>query len=169
MKYIGLISDTHGYLDQKVFHYFENCDEIWHAGDIGSEEIISQLQAFKPLKAVYGNIDGGVVRRILPEEIIFECEGLKIYMIHIGGSPGKYNAKVKQAIKENQPAIFVCGHSHILKIITDPVFKPMLYLNPGAAGVHGFHQERTLLRFKIDAGKLSEMQVIELGKRSLIK
>ena len=168
MKYIGLISDTHGFLDPKVFQYFDQCDEIWHAGDVGSEDILTKLELFKPLKAVYGNIDGGVVRQALPEDLLFVCEGMKVYMTHIGGSPGKYNAKVKKTIQEIKPEIFICGHSHILKIISDPVYKPLLYLNPGAAGVHGFHQVRTLLRFKIDKGKLSDMQVIELGKRSII-
>ena len=168
MKYIGLISDTHGFLDPKVFQYFKDCDEIWHAGDIGTEEVLSELESFRPLKAVFGNIDGGVVRQSLPEEIIFDCEGLKIYMTHIGGSPGKYNAKVKKTILETKPAIFICGHSHILKVISDPVYKPLLYLNPGAAGVHGFHQVRTLLRFKLDKGKVQDMQVIELGKRSMV-
>ena len=166
MKHIGLLSDTHGFLDPKVFKYFENCDEIWHAGDVGTEDILTQLSAFKPLKAVYGNIDGGSVRLSLPEDLNFDCEGLKIYMTHIGGSPGKYNARVKKIIQEAKPDIFICGHSHILKVISDPVYKPLLYLNPGAAGVHGFHQIQTLLRFKIENGKLSEMQVIELGKRS---
>ncbi|MBC7391353.1 MAG: metallophosphoesterase family protein [Opitutaceae bacterium] len=168
MKYIGLISDTHGFLDPKVFQYFEQCDEIWHAGDVGSEDILDKLKLFKPLKAVYGNIDGGVVRQMLPEDLVFDCEGMKVYMTHIGGSPGKYNARVKTTIHEVNPAIFICGHSHILKVISDPIYKPLLYLNPGAAGIHGFHHVRTLLRFKIDQGKLFDMQVIELGKRSMI-
>ncbi len=169
MKYIGLLSDTHGFLDPKVFQYFEACDEIWHAGDVGNEEILTRLEFFKPLKAVYGNIDGGIIKRVLPEDLIFECEGMKIFMTHIGGVPGKYNARVKKVIQEMKPDIFICGHSHILKVISDPVFRPLLYLNPGAAGVHGFHHVRTLLRFRIDKGKLSDMQVIELGKRSMVE
>ena len=168
MKHIGLISDTHGYLDPKVFHYFEGCDEVWHAGDFGSEHLMEQIEAFRPTRAVFGNIDGGELRRKYPEHLFFECEGVKIYMTHIGGSPGKYSAKVKQNILSYQPQLFICGHSHILRVVSDNSLCKMLYLNPGAAGIHGFHKVRTLLRFKIDNGKYSDFQVIELGNRYVV-
>ena len=149
---------------RQVYHYFENCDEIWHAGDIGTEEITDKLAAFKPLKAVYGNIDGVNLRIAFPLDQVFVCEGMKVFMTHIGGSPEKYPAVVRKKFLEHRPDIFICGHSHILRIISDKVHN-FLYLNPGAAGVHGFHALRTLIRFKIQKGHISDMQVIELGKR----
>lgn len=166
MTKIGLISDTHSFLDPKVFHYFSECDEIWHAGDIGSIGVADELEAFKPLRAVYGNIDGTDLRARYPENLRFSCEGLKIWITHIGGYPPRYNHTVKPLITKDPPDIFICGHSHILKIMTDPKLNKMLYINPGAAGKVGFHQVGTLVRFQIDLGKVSNMQVIELGKKS---
>jgi len=165
MKYIGLLSDTHGFLDEKIFRHFEHCDEIWHAGDIGSEDVSNRLAAFKPFKAVYGNIDSGDVRIEYPLDLFFHCEGVKVYMTHIGGSPTKYPLRVKSEIEAFQPNIFICGHSHILRVVSDKAMNNMLYINPGAAGIHGFHHVRTIMRFKLDEGKISDVQVIELGKR----
>lgn len=167
MKQIGIISDTHDYLDDKIFKHFENCDEIWHAGDVGNISILKKMADFKPLKAVYGNIDGTEIRNEYPEELFFDCEGLKVLLIHIGGSPSKYPARALQSIKEKKPDLYVCGHSHILRIETDKTYK-MLYMNPGAAGKHGFHTVRTIVRLKIEDGKMFDIQVIELGKRASI-
>ena len=165
---IGLISDTHGYLDEQVFKYFQECDEIWHAGDIGTLELIKKLEGFKPVKAVWGNIDGKEIRAHYPENQVFECEGKKIWMTHIGGKPPLYARGIKARLKEIQPHIFICGHSHILRVITDDKIGNLLYVNPGAAGLQGFHKIRTLLRFEITAGKIANMQVVELGKRGQI-
>jgi len=162
---IGLLSDTHSYLDPQIFKHFEACDEIWHAGDIGNIELCDQLQAFKPLIAVYGNIDGQDIRLSHPEHQIFEREGFNIWMTHIGGYPPKYTSKIKLKLDEFKPDLFVCGHSHILKVISDPK-RNLIHLNPGACGKHGFHQVKTLLRFELNNKKISNMQVIELGKRA---
>ncbi len=162
---IGLISDTHSYLDDSVFNYFKDCDEIWHAGDFGNVAIYDKLNAFKPTLGVYGNIDGQDVRIVLKEDLIVEREGIIIYMTHIGGSPGKYTTRVKKVIQAYKPAVFICGHSHILRVVSDPMYNNMLHLNPGAAGKEGFHKMRTLLRFELVAGKVINMQVIELGLR----
>ncbi|MDN5201345.1 metallophosphoesterase family protein [Fulvivirgaceae bacterium BMA10] len=162
---IGLISDTHGYLDEKVFKHFESCDEIWHAGDIGTVELADRLEAFKPFKAVYGNIDGQSLRIRYPEHLRFNCNGLNVWMTHIGGYPPKYNKFVKPELQNDTPDIFICGHSHILRIMTDPMLNKLLYLNPGAAGIQGFHKVKTLIRFDINEGNVQNMQVIELGKR----
>lgn len=165
---IGLLSDTHGYLDEKLFTYFKACDEIWHAGDIGDINLIEQLAAFKPVKAVYGNIDGQEVRRIYPKDQKFNCEGLQVWMTHIGGYPPRYKPDILPAIKKELPDIFICGHSHILKVMPDRAHNNLLHLNPGAAGKHGFHHMRTVLRFDIQEKKISNMQVIELGKRAAL-
>ena len=162
---IGLLSDTHNYLDQKIFDHFSSCDEIWHAGDIGDIAICDQLVAFKPLVAVHGNIDDQTVRITYPKEHFIERAGFKIWLTHIGGYPPRYTPKIKKKLKELTPNIFVCGHSHILKVISDPKLNGLLYLNPGACGRHGFHQVKTLLRFDLENKKISNMQVIELGKR----
>lgn len=166
MKRIGLISDTHSYLDEKIFHHFNDCDEIWHAGDIGNLDVAEQLSNFKPLRAVYGNIDGGDLRTRFPHDQHFSCEGLNVWITHIGGYPPRYNPQVKKVLIANPPDIFICGHSHILRVMTDPKLNNMLYINPGAAGKSGFHHIRTIVRFQIDAGKISNMQVVELGKRA---
>lgn len=165
MPKIGLISDTHGYLDEKVFEYFKDCDEIWHAGDFGTLEISEKLSAFKPLRGVYGNIDGQDIRLIHPLHEKFEIEGMRVWMTHIGGYPDHYNPVIRKELTENPPHIFICGHSHILKVVSDKKLNNMLCINPGAAGIHGFHKIKTLIRFDINAGKVSGMQAIELGKR----
>lgn len=164
MKRIGLISDTHGYLEESVFKYFATCDEIWHAGDIGSLELTDKLKDFKPLKAVYGNIDDHKARVEFPKNYIENVEGCQILMTHIAGSMGKYNPEVRGLINLHKPSILICGHSHILKIAFDKQFN-LLYINPGAAGNHGFHKVKTLLRFAIHEGKPKDMEVIELGRR----
>ena len=168
MKSIGVISDTHGYLDERVFDHFANCDEIWHAGDIGSTEIVSQLQAFKPTRIVFGNIDTPQVRAITDENLNFEVEGFRVWITHIGGAPPRYNPQVMPTLKSNTPDIFVCGHSHILRVIRDKALNNMLYINPGAAGREGFHKYRTLLRFNLHEGLISQMEAIELGKRGAL-
>jgi uncharacterized protein len=165
---IGLISDTHSYLDAKVFDYFKNCDEIWHAGDIGDPEIIHSLEKVKPLKAVYGNIDNKDLQIKFPEDLWIECEGLTVWMTHIGGAPPNYNPRIKKILKEKVPDLFICGHSHILRIKRDSNYKNMLYLNPGAAGNHGFHLTKTIVRFEISKKEIKNMEVIELGKRGAI-
>jgi putative phosphoesterase len=162
---IGLLSDTHGWLDERVFHHFKECDEVWHAGDIGSLEIATRLAAFKPLRAVHGNIDGQNIRREYPQDHRFECGGMQVWMTHIGGKPPYYTPAVRSSLQQQVPAIFVCGHSHILRVMHDTAHPPLLYLNPGAAGREGHHQVRTLLRFTLQDKKVSEMQVIELGHR----
>lgn len=164
---IGLISDTHGFLDESVFKYFEQCDEIWHAGDIGVVEVANRLAAFKPLRAVYGNIDGQDVRSIYPKDQFFELEGCQVWMTHIGGYPGHYAPDIRKQLQQGTvPHIFVCGHSHILRVIADPKFNNMLTVNPGAAGMHGFHKIRTLIRLELLEGKITKMEAIELGPRA---
>lgn len=165
---IGLISDTHGSLDPKVFDYFQHCDEIWHAGDIGELSIADKLEAFKPLRAVYGNIDDKDIQIRYPEDLFFECEGLHVWMTHIGGAPPRYNPRIKKILSARRPDIFVCGHSHILRVAKDPALEGMLYVNPGAAGNQGFHFMKTIVRFEILTGEVRDMEVIELGKRGLI-
>jgi putative phosphoesterase len=162
---IGLLSDTHGYLDPEVFRYFSDVDEIWHAGDIGSMEILDSLKAFKPTVAVYGNIDDQPMRQTLPEDMMFERSGLSVWMTHIGGYPPKYNARIRAAIDRIRPGLFVCGHSHILRIMPDTGRKPLLYINPGAAGRQGLHRYRTLVQFDIIAGRIERPVVIRLGTR----
>lgn len=165
---IGLISDTHSYLDPKVFDMFKDVDEIWHAGDIGDISVADQLKAFKPFYAVYGNIDDKDVRIEYPLNLVLEREGLKILMTHIGGYPGNYEPKARRKIEEEMPDIFICGHSHILRVAKDPKYNNMLAMNPGAAGVHGFHKVKTLLRFTLNNGKIENLEAIELGKRGAI-
>ena len=160
---IGLLSDTHGYLDERIYDYFSVCDEIWHAGDIGSIEVADQLQQFKPLRAVHGNIDGKEIRLAFPQDVHFQCEGMRVWMTHIGGRPPRYTSRVLKELKVQSPDIFVCGHSHILKIARDDAWN-MLYINPGAAGRQGFHKVRTLVRFSVTEKKIESMEVIELGK-----
>ena len=160
---IGIISDTHGWLDPEVFEHFEQCDEIWHAGDLGNELLLDQLASFKPLVAVYGNIDGQEVRRRIPSQVRLERGGVHMFMTHIGGSPGRLALPVRRQIEEIPPHLFICGHSHILKIARDPIHPGMIYLNPGAAGRHGFHLVRTIVRLDAADGKLSNVEVIHLG------
>lgn len=163
MKRIGVLSDTHAFLDERIFEHFKECDEIWHAGDIGSTAVIEKLAKFKPLRAVYGNVDGGSVRINYPEFLSFKCEEVSVLLTHIGGYPGRYIPEAKQKIIECRPNLFVCGHSHILKVQFDKTFN-MLCINPGAAGLEGFHQVRTLLRFEIDGKEIQNLEVIEMPK-----
>ena len=164
MTRIGLISDTHGYLDKNIFEHFKNCDEIWHAGDFGSLELIETLQQFKPLKGVYGNIDGKEIRNIFPEKLFFTCEEVKVFMQHIGGYPGKYAPGVKKDIINDHSQLFISGHSHILKVMYDDVVQ-CLHINSGAAGKQGWHQVRTVVRFTIDKKDIRDCEIIELGTR----
>lgn len=164
MTTIGLISDTHSYLDDAVFKHFERCDEIWHAGDFGYAEVADRLAAFKPLKGVFGNIDGKDIRSQYPEHLRFNCEEVNVWMTHIGGYPGKYDAKVRQQIYLDPPKLFICGHSHIVKVMMDKKIG-CLHLNPGAAGKSGWHKVRTLLRFCISEEKIHTLDLIELGNR----
>lgn len=165
---IGLISDTHSHLDPRVFTHFKECDEIWHAGDIGDLALADQLATFKPFRAVYGNIDDREIQVRYPENLRFTCEGLRIWMTHIAGSPPRYNPRVKKELKLEVPDILICGHSHILRVKRDPAYANMLYINPGAAGNQGFHAVKTIMRFTILRGELTDMEVIELGKRGAI-
>lgn len=162
---IGLLSDTHSFLDQKVLTHFSGCDEIWHAGDVGDPAVADTLEKFKSFKAVFGNIDTKEIQTRYPEDLRFTCEGVDVLMTHIGGSPPNYNSRVKKLFKEKTPDLFICGHSHILRIKKDPAYNNMLYLNPGACGNHGFHMMKTIVRFDIAGGVVSNMEVIELGKR----
>lgn len=164
---IGLLSDTHSFLDPKVFDYFQACDEIWHGGDFGIG-VLEQLERFKPVRAVFGNIDDLELRTRLPEDLWFTCEGLSVFITHIGGAPPNYNPRVKKILSARIPDIFICGHSHILRIKKDAHYKNMVYLNPGAAGNHGFHSVKTLVRFEISGTEIKNMEVIELGKRGAL-
>ena len=164
MKKILLLSDTHGHLDDKIIKYVNQADEVWHAGDIGKEEIINYLTELKPLKAVFGNIDDKKIRLITKEFLYFKYEKNKVLITHIAGYPGKYNENANRLISIYEPNILVCGHSHILKVMYDKKNKH-LHLNPGAAGISGFHNIRTMLRFKLDSDKIKELEIIELGKR----
>jgi|TARA_B110000093_G_C12933373_1_gene394577 putative phosphoesterase len=164
MKKIGLLSDTHSFVDPAIFKHFKECDEIWHAGDIGAMDVMQQLQDFKPLRAVYGNIDDYSIRLSYPENLIFECEGVKVLITHIAGYPGKYNPRVRSLIEEHKPKLFICGHSHILKVMPDKRYG-LLHMNPGAIGNHGFHQVKTMLRFTIDGTEIKELDVIEVKRK----
>ena len=169
MKKIGLISDTHGYLDESVVKHFDQCDEIWHAGDFGTIAIAQQLERDQPgrqtkVKGVYGNIDGYDVRSVYPEQLVWQCEEVKVMMTHIGGYPPKYNLKVREQLSIHHPQLFISGHSHILKIMYDEKFQ-CLHMNPGAAGKQGWHSMRTLIRFVVDGKEMKDCEVIELGKR----
>jgi putative phosphoesterase len=166
---IGLLSDTHSYLDPKVLTYFKNCDEIWHAGDIGDRIVADELEKIKPVRAVYGNIDDREIQTRYPEDIWFSCEGLTIWLTHIGGAPPNYNPRIKKVLKERVPDIFICGHSHILRVKKDANYNNMLYINPGAAGNQGFHQMKTIMRFEIVGKEIKNLEVIELGKRGAIQ
>ena len=164
MKYIGLISDTHGVFDRQFREFLEPVDEIWHAGDFGGGMTTAEeIAGFKPLIGVAGNCDNFNLRYIHPMHRFFECEGLKILMTHIGGYPGRYDTKARQLIDEYNPDIFVCGHSHILKVVRDPK-RNMLVINPGAAGIQGFHVVRTALRFRLEEGRIHSMEIFELDR-----
>lgn len=164
MTRIGLISDTHGYLDPAVFEHFKICDEIWHAGDFGTSQVVAALESFRPLRGVFGNIDGNEIYQHFPEQLVFNCEDVKVMIRHIGGYPPRYNPPTKAEIIANKPQLFISGHSHILKIMYDPKLE-CLHMNPGAAGKHGWHKTRTLIRFAIDRNNIKACEVIELGAR----
>ena len=165
MTKIGLISDTHNYLDETVFEHFKDCDEVWHAGDFGSIELLNGLTTRQTMvRGVYGNIDGQDIRNIYPQQLVFTCEGVKVMMRHIGGYPPKYNPETKKELLLHQPKIFISGHSHILKIMYDDKLD-CLHMNPGAAGKQGMHKMRTLIRFVIDGTEIKDCEVIELGNR----
>jgi len=167
MTRIGLISDTHGFLDENVFKHFEQCDEVWHAGDFGDAGLANRLNAEsggKLTRGVYGNIDGNDIRTIYPEQLLFLCEDVKVMIRHIGGSPPKYNPETRKELALHRPQLFISGHSHILKVMFDPAIE-CLHMNPGAAGKHGWHKVRTLIRFVIDGKEMKNCEVIELGKK----
>ncbi|PBQ34118.1 YfcE family phosphodiesterase [Sphingobacteriaceae bacterium] len=165
MKKILLISDTHSYLDKSLLKHIEAADEVWHAGDIGTMELCKEIEKLKPFRAVFGNIDANDIRITYPENLIFDCEGVKVLMTHIGGYPGKYPARIKELIIKNRPNLFICGHSHILKVMYDKQYD-LLHINPGACGVHGFHAVKTVVRFEIENTDIKNLAIIELGSRT---
>ncbi len=165
MKKIGVLSDTHCFIPEQVYTFFEDCDELWHAGDIGNLETYNKLQDFKPVTAVFGNCDGYDLRYQISQNQLFNCAGAKVLMTHIGGYPGRYDPRARRLIESLRPQIFVCGHSHILKVIHDSHYD-MLCINPGAAGIQGWHIVRTALRFRIAGGAVSDMEVFNLERRT---
>lgn len=166
MTRIGLLSDTHGYMDDSILRYLKEVDEIWHAGDIGALQVMDSLENLKPVVGVYGNIDGGDARLRYPEIQMEVRDGVRMLMMHIGGRPGRYSKRAEDAIRKYRPDVFICGHSHITLVKNDPTFN-LLHMNPGACGRHGFHKMRTLLRFTATNGKLENLELIELGPRSI--
>ena len=163
MKHIGLLSDTHSWWDDRYLQYFEQCDEIWHAGDIGSVDVAMRLQEFRPLRAVCGNCDGGDLRLLFPTILRWRCEGADVLMTHIGGYPGHYDASVRQQLYQRPPRLFISGHSHILKVQFDQRLQ-LLHINPGAAGLQGWHTIRTLVRLTADEGQFRDLEVIEIPR-----
>jgi len=161
---IGLLSDSHGYLDNDLLSALSEVDEIWHAGDIGNPSISDNFSSLKKYRAVYGNIDGHELRLMHPKDLRFELEGIKVFMTHIGGYPGRYNQRIREILVQEKPDLYICGHSHILKVMPDKNLG-LLHINPGACGHHGFHIMRTLVRFTIDDGKIKDLEVVELGRR----
>lgn len=168
MKKICLLSDTHSHIDEDIISFAESCDEIWHAGDIGIKDVSDTLSGIKPFRAVYGNIDSGDIRDEYPLDLRFEIEGLDVLITHIGGYPGKYNQRVRKIFQSNPPKLFICGHSHICKVMYDKEFD-FLHINPGACGHDGFHKMRTMIRFNIEKGIIKDLQVFELGMRGYSK
>lgn len=164
MARIGLISDTHGYLDEAILGHLASCDEIWHAGDIGDISVSERLAALRPLRAVHGNIDGQEQRARYPEKMHWTCEGLSVLMMHIGGHPGRYTPDALAELRRTRPGLFITGHSHILKVARDAALG-CLHINPGAAGLQGWQKVRTLVRFTVEAGELRDMEVVELMPR----
>jgi len=164
MKKILLLSDTHSFIDDQILKFVKQADEVWHAGDIGDLTVTDTLKKLKPLRAVYGNIDGTDARAEFPLDAKFELEGVPVWITHIGGYPNKYNQRVREELTKKPPKIFIAGHSHILKVQYDKKLN-LLHLNPGAAGKHGFHKIRTMLRFQLENGAITNMEIIELGKR----
>ncbi len=163
MKKIGLLSDTHAYLHKRIFPFFDSCDQIWHAGDFGSMKVAEELSSFKPLVGVYGNIDGYELRKTFPLDQQFRVESLNVWLTHIGGYPGRYEKRIKEQLDKKPPGLFVCGHSHILKVIYDKKYN-MLHINPGAAGKYGFHNVITAIRFDINKDRIENLEVLELPK-----
>ena len=163
MRVIGLISDTHGFLDSRFTSHLQKCDEIWHAGDIGNLEIAKKLKKLAPLKAVFGNIDNHKIRLEFPENLRFYCEEVDVFITHIGGYPGRYDKRAKEQLQSKPPTLFICGHSHILKVMNDKKLG-ILHMNPGAAGNSGLHKVKTMLRFKIDGKNISDLEVVELER-----
>lgn len=163
MYKIGILSDTHSYLHPKTFDFFKDVDEIWHAGDIGNEHVVDQLAEFKPLRAVYGNIDSHMLRMRFPEESVFNIENVRVLMTHIGGYPGRYDKRIPAMLRHVKPQLFVTGHSHILKVMYDKKFQ-LLYINPGAAGKYGFHLSITMVRFIIDGDRMRDLEVLDIPK-----
>ncbi|MEL7270243.1 MAG: metallophosphoesterase family protein [Bacteroidota bacterium] len=161
---ILLLSDTHNHMDDTILKYAKGVDEIWHAGDMGDLSVTDTLAEHAPVRGVYGNIDGDLVRREFPEHLRFMCEGVSVWMTHIGGYPGRYNIRVRDEIRRNPPKLFICGHSHILKVMNDKKLG-LLHMNPGACGKQGFHQMRTMLRFSIEGENIKDLAVVELGKK----
>ena len=166
MKKIALISDTHSYLGEDVIEHLQDVDEIWHGGDVGNFDVIEKLEKIKPLKAVYGNIDGTKVRAEFPLNLEWDCEGVKVFMTHIGGYPGRYTKRVKELLQDIKPDLYICGHSHICKVMMDKKLN-ILHMNPGACGHSGFHQFRTMLLFDCTNGKVENLRLVELGKRGI--
>lgn len=164
MTRILLLSDTHGYIDDQILKHLQQADEVWHAGDIGNLSVTDAIKELKPLRGVYGNIDGGDVRTEFPLNNRFNCEQVDVWITHIGGYPPSYNPNIRPEIRENPPQLFICGHSHILKVMPDKKLN-LLHMNPGAVGKHGFHKVRTMLRFTIDGKKIDNLEVIEFSKR----
>ncbi|MDA8596241.1 metallophosphatase family protein [Flavobacteriaceae bacterium] len=163
MKSILLISDTHNLLDEFILNHIKNVDEVWHAGDVGEIEIFDQIQSITKLRMVYGNIDNKTVRAQVPENQVFECEGVKVFMTHIGGYPNRYDKRIKPLLLKERPNLFISGHSHILKVVNDPKLN-LLHMNPGAAGKHGFHKKRTMLKFEVSKGEIKNLVLIEKDK-----
>jgi putative phosphoesterase len=163
MLHIGILSDTHGYLHPRVIEFFTGVDEIWHAGDMGDISVARQLMKLKPLRAVYGNIDGGDVRTEFPEVMIFQVEQVKVLMTHIGGYPGHYDPRARQMLEQEKPKLFVCGHSHILKVMYDQKYE-LLHINPGAAGKYGMHKSITAIRFVIEGENMRDLEVLDISK-----
>ena len=166
MRKIGLLSDTHGHWDDSLSSFFENCDEIWHAGDIGGEKVTDAIAGFRPLKAVYGNIDDYSLRSVFPKIQRFNCEDVDVLMTHIGGTPSRYEPTIDSIISANPPKLFICGHSHILRVMFDKK-RNFLYMNPGAAGIVGFHKFRTAIRFTIDGSNIKDLEVWEVPRSKL--
>jgi putative phosphoesterase len=164
MKRIGLLSDTHGHLDETLLKHLKQCDEIWHAGDIGNIQTADELAKIAPLKAVHGNIDGQDVRAVHPQHQRFQCEEVDVWITHIGGYPKRYDQRVKPEIFNNPPQLFISGHSHILKVLFDKELN-LLHMNPGAAGIQGFHKVQTLLKFTIDGKDIKDLEVVEFGNK----
>ena len=163
MKKILLLSDTHSHIDDGIIKHVHWADEVWHAGDIGDVSVTDAIMALKPLRAVYGNIDDNVIRMQFPEHLFFNCEDAKVWITHIGGYPGRYPARIRAILDSKRPDLFICGHSHILKVMSDKKYN-LLHMNPGAAGRHGFHKVCTMLRFEVYRGKISSLEVVEFKR-----